>query len=54
MKHDIIIIGDENNIIKKKFNKILKEKKLNKHFKIKDSDQGNIYKTKKKLGDQHG
>ena len=49
MKHDIIIIGDKNNIIKKKLNKILKEKKLNKHFKIKDSDQANIYKKKKKL-----
>ena len=53
MKHDIIIIGDKNNIIKKKLNKILKEKKLNKHFKIKDSDQANVYKTKKKLGVQH-
>ena len=53
MKHDIIIIGDENNIIKKKLNKILKEKKLNKHFKIKDSDQAKVYKTKKKIGVKH-
>ena len=44
---DIIIIGDKNNKIKKKLNKILKEKKLNKHFKIKGSDQAKVYKTKK-------
>ena len=50
---DIIIIGDKNNKIKNKINKILKEKKLNKNFKIKDSDQAKVYKTKKKLGVQH-
>ena len=44
MKHDIIILGDKNKVV---------EKKLNKHFKIKDSDQANVYKTKKKLGVQH-
>jgi len=48
MKHDIIIIGDKNNKIKNKINKLLKENKLNKNFKIDDSDQRNIYKSKKK------
>ena len=37
MKHDIIIIGDKNNKIKKKINKLLKEKQLDKHFKVKDN-----------------
>ena len=48
MKHDIIIIGDKNNKIKNNINKLLKKYKLNKNFKVDDSDHRNIYKSKKK------
>ena len=34
--HDIIIIGDKNNKIKKKINKLLKKYKLNKNFEVKE------------------
>ena len=50
MKHDIIIIGDKNNKIKNNINKLLKKYKLNKNFKIDDSDHRKIYIPKKKCG----